>query len=152
VQEVYSPGFQTSIRTATCMVSSQRVSQYSTCPIIPHIKIITRQDALRSPSKMPTTLLLDPAFGLAFCSTAVELGPEEEQLAVPHSQPLGQQFPPTLAAQLDQPVAHVPVGLATVAADPMGTTIVTPLLRIVVELMTGQEVVSQFLPVRQHPP
>jgi hypothetical protein len=96
--------------------------------------------------------LLVPAFGLAFCATAVELAPTDEQLAVPHSKPLGQQFPPTLAGQLDQPVAQAPVGVVTVAADPTGTTIVTPLLIMVVESIGGQDVVSQSLPVRQQPP
>jgi hypothetical protein len=74
------------------------------------------------------------------------------QLAVPHCHPLGQQLPPTLAAQVDHPEAHAPEGVANVAAAPTGTTTVTPLLMIVVELVAGQDVVSQFLPVRQHPP
>ncbi len=80
------------------------------------------------------------------------MAPTDEQLAVPHSHPLGQQSPPTLAAQFDQPEPQVPVGLVTVAAEPTGTTTVTPLLIMVVELTTGQDVVSQFLPVRQQPP
>jgi hypothetical protein len=48
-------------------------------------------------------------------------------------------LPPREASQLVQPVAQLPVGEATVAADPTGTTIVTPLLTIVVELAGGLE-------------
>lgn len=76
----------------------------------------------------------------------------EVQLAVPHCHPLGQQFPPRLAAQLDHPEAQLPDGVERVAADPIGTTIVTPLLTSVVELAAGQSVVEQSLPVLQHPP
>jgi hypothetical protein len=67
---------------------------------------------------------LRPLLGLPFWTSPVAEGLSEVQLAVPHSQPEGQQFPPTLAAQVDQPVAQGPVGVATVAADPTGTTIV----------------------------
>ena len=74
------------------------------------------------------------------------------QLAVPHCHPLKQQFPPKLAAQLDQPEAQLPVGVERVAAGPTGTTMVSLPLTIVVELVGGQSVVSQFLPVLQHPP
>jgi hypothetical protein len=74
------------------------------------------------------------------------------QLAVPHCHPLRQQFPPRLAGQLDQPDAQFPEGTASVAAEPTGTTIVWPLLTIVVELTGGQSVVLQSLPVLQHPP
>jgi len=80
------------------------------------------------------------------------VGDIDVQLAVPHCHPLGQQFPPTLAAQVDHPVAQAPEGVATVAAEPTGTTIVAVPLIIVVELVGGQDVVSQFLPVWQHPP
>jgi hypothetical protein len=102
--------------------------------------------------KPPFLRLLTPKLGLPFCKYAVVVAPGDEQLAVPQSHPLGQQFPPRVASQVVQPVAQLPVGLFTVAASPTGTTTVTPLLMIVVELVTGQEVVSQFLPVRQHPP
>lgn len=97
-------------------------------------------------------LFLCPIFGLSFCNKAVLVAPTEEQLAVPHCQPLGQQFPPSLAAQVAQPVAQVPVGVATVASEPTGTTIVATPLMIVVELVGGQDVVWQSRPVRQHPP
>ena len=100
---------------------------------------------------LPSTFLV-PILGLFFCSTAVLVGETEVQLAVPHCHPLGQQFPPRLAAQLDQPEAQFPEGTAKVAAEPTGTTIVTPLLTIVVELTAGQSVVEQSLPVLQHPP
>ena len=74
------------------------------------------------------------------------------QLAVPQSHPLGQQFPPILAAHVDHPVAQVPVGVATVAAAPTGTTMVCPLLIIVVELVVGHDIFAQSLPIWQHPP
>jgi hypothetical protein len=73
----------------------------------------------------------------------VAVGLSEVQLAVPHTQPEGQQLPPTLEAQVDHPVAQSPVGVATVAADPTGTTIVWPLEMIVVEEVTGQDSFAQ---------
>ncbi len=124
--------------------------RFRSCRVYKTIKpdrtpIIIAQNAALPP-------LLTPAFGLAFCKYAVVVAPGDEQLAVPQSHPLGQQSPPRVASQVVQPVAQFPVGLFAVAAGPTGTTIVTPLLMIVVELVTGQDVVSQFLPVRQHPP
>jgi hypothetical protein len=85
----------------------------------------------------PTPLLLNPALGLSFCKYAVELAPGEEQLAVPQLHELGQQFPPTEASQVAQPEAQTPVGLVKLSAGPTGTTIVTPLETIVVELVAG---------------
>jgi len=84
--------------------------------------------------------------------TAVVVACTKEQLAVPHAYPEGQQLPPKVTAHVDQPEAQVPVGFAVVAAAPIGTTIVNPELMIVVDDEAGHEVVSQFRPVRQHPP
>ena len=84
--------------------------------------------------------------------TAVAVAWIKEQLAVPQAYPEGQQFPPKVAAHVDHPEAQLPVGFAVLAAPPSGTTIVTPELMIVVDEVAGHEVVSQFLPVRQHPP
>jgi hypothetical protein len=73
------------------------------------------------------------------------------QLSDPQDHPLGQQLPPSVAAQLYHPVGHVPE--AVVVASPVsGTTIVTPELISVVYAVEGQSVVAQSLPVRQHPP
>ena len=85
----------------------------------------------------PTPLLAAPSFGLSFCTVAIELAPGEVQLAVPQAQELGQQFPPTEASQVAQPEAQFPVGVVTVAAGPTGTTIVFPLLTIVVDAVAG---------------
>ena len=82
----------------------------------------------------------------------MDVASTREQLAVPHPYPLGQQFPPKLAEHVNQPDAQLPVGLAVVAAAPTGTTTVTPEEMMVVEDVAGQDVVSQFRPVRQHPP
>jgi hypothetical protein len=82
-------------------------------------------------------LLATPPFGFSFCTTAVELAPGEVQLALPQLQELGQQLPPTEASQVAQPEAQFPVGVVTVAAGPTGTTIVFPLLTIVVESVAG---------------
>jgi hypothetical protein len=90
--------------------------------------------------------------GASLAPTAVLVAEIEVQLAAPHSHPLRQQFPPKLAAQLDQPVAQLPVGEASVAAGPKGTTIVSLPLTIVVEVAGGQSVTEQSLPVLQHPP
>jgi hypothetical protein len=83
---------------------------------------------------------------------AVVVASTKEQLAVPHAYPERQQFPPRLAAQVDHPEAQVPVGFAVVAAAPIGTTMVSPELTMVVDDVAGHEVVSQFRPVRQQPP
>jgi hypothetical protein len=100
-----------------------------------------------------------PIFGLAppltrtppFASVDVLVAPTLVQLSSPQDQLLGQQFPPSLAAQLYQPVAQVPEAVV-VAAPVSGTTIVTPELIRVVKAVEGQLVVAQSLPTRQHPP
>lgn len=79
------------------------------------------------------------------------LAPALVQLSSPQDHPLGQQLPPSVAAQLYHPVAQVPEAVV-VAAPVKGTTIVTPELIRVVEEVEGQSVVAQSLPVRQHPP
>jgi len=111
---------------------------------------------MKAPRKQQTnppklTFLL-PAFGSSFWTTAVKLADNDEQLAVPHCHSFGQQSPPTLGAQLDQPEAQLPTGAVTVAAAPAGTITVTPPLIIVSDIVTGQDVVSQSLPVLQQPP
>lgn len=91
--------------------------------------------------------------GIPFCTSVVEEALTELQLAVPHAHSLGQQSPPKLAAQLVHPVAQLPVTVALVAAGPTGTTtVMLPDATIVVELVAGQSVVSQSLPVRQQSP
>lgn len=122
--------------------------------ILPHYysSITPTKNAIKAATSPPTSLLLTARPGLSFCSKAVVVAATDEQLAVPQDHPFGQQFPPSLGAQVDQPVAQVPVGLVTVAADPTGTTTVTEPLMIVVELVGGQDVVWQSRPVRQHPP
>jgi hypothetical protein len=56
-----------------------------------------------------------------------------------------------LAAQLDQPLAQFPEGIAELA--PLGAITVSPeLVTTAVLAEVGQLVVSQFLPTRQHPP
>lgn len=73
---------------------------------------------------------------------------------LPHAYPVGQQPPPSSAAQLDQPVAHAPVKIefAERPSDVVAT-IVTLLLSIrVVVSLVGQEVGAQSLPNRQQPP
>ncbi len=99
-----------------------------------------RTNAPKPAINVLSTPILPPFPGLAFCNTAVPVAATDEQLAVPQAQLLGQQFPPTLAAKVDHPEAQAPVGVATTAAEPTGTTTVTPLLIIVVELVGGQEV------------
>ena len=105
---------------------------------------------INSPALLCTPLI--PILGAFFCPTSVLDGEMDVQLAVPHCHPLRQQFPPREAAQLDQPEAQLPEGVERVAAGPTGTTIVTPLLTIVVSVTAGQSVVAQSLPVLQHPP
>jgi hypothetical protein len=79
------------------------------------------------------------------------------QLEVPQAKPVGQQPPPTLAGQLDQPVAQeseVAVVLVLSVTMPVltGTTTVTPSEIIVEEEEAGgQDVLLQSRPIRQHP-
>lgn len=68
---------------------------------------------------------------------------------VPQANPVGQQPPPTVSAQLNQPCAHRPAPPVMVWT---GTTMVSPFEIAVVEGVTGHDVVSQSRPVRQHPP
>jgi hypothetical protein len=69
----------------------------------------------------------------------------------PHAYPVGQHPPPTVSAQLNQPLAHRPVPLAAVVVW-AGTTMVRPSDVMVDDALTGQDVVSQSRPVRQQPP
>jgi hypothetical protein len=118
-----------------------------------HINKCKAQSAVKIATTLSRTSNLPPALlGASLGETTVLVASTREQLAVPHPYPLGQQFPPRLAEQESHPEAQLPVGLAVVAAAPTGTTIVTPELIIVVEDVAGQEVVSQFRPVRQQPP
>lgn len=67
----------------------------------------------------------------SFASVCVLVGPALVQLSGPQDHPLGQQLPPSVAAQLYHPVAQVPDAVV-VAAPVNGTTIVTPELMSVV--------------------
>lgn len=73
----------------------------------------------------------------------------------PHAYPVGQHPPPTVSAQLNQPLAH-PFGplssLPSAVVVGSAATMVWPLLTIVVDGRAGHEVVSQSRPVWQHPP
>lgn len=129
-----------------------RILLLCTFRFIEHIYISNKTTNKIPPTQAPPILILAPSLGLPLSTTAVAVAEREVQLTLPHAYPLGQQFPPSLTAQLVQPVAHAPVGLAEVAAGPTGTAIVRPLLMMVVELVVGQETFSQFRPTRQHPP
>ena len=79
------------------------------------------------------------------------------QLWVPHTCPEGQQPPPVSAPHMNQPFAQEPAftalaALAALVVAVPGTTTVTPVPTTEVLSEEGQEVVSQFLPTRQHPP
>lgn len=97
---------------------------------------------------------LAPAPACSLMTVAVAVPALDAVQLLPHTYPLGQQPPPTDAAQLNHPMAQEPLLCATVvAALPVGTATVIPFVLIrVVEDVAGQEVVSQFLPVRQQPP
>jgi hypothetical protein len=117
-----------------------------------HTKISSPARATENATTLPPTTNIPPLFGVSLGESAVDVASTREQLAVPHPYPLGQQFPPKLAEHINQPDAQFPVGLAVVAAAPTGTTTVTAEEMMVVEDVAGQDVVSQFRPVRQHPP
>ncbi|KAI8934138.1 hypothetical protein NX059_008893 [Plenodomus lindquistii] len=72
----------------------------------------------------------------------------------PHSNPLGQQFPPRFAAQLYQALGQLPLCAAPVVATlaPVGATTTTPLVFTMVSVGSAQEpVVWQSRPTRQQP-
>jgi hypothetical protein len=105
---------------------------------------------------MHLPLLLIAPFGASFPTTDACM-PETVAVAVqllPHTKPVGQHPPPSLAAQLDHPVAHTPVKME-LAVRPLDavTMMVTPLLSIsVARALVGHEVGAQSLPRRQQPP
>ena len=71
----------------------------------------------------------------------------------PHSNPLGQQPPPSSAPHVIQPLAQSPVANASAASTPSEASIVTPLVAtIVLEGGGGQEVELQSRSIRQQPP
>lgn len=77
------------------------------------------------------------------------------QLVMPHWYPLGQHPPPKSAEHVIQPCAQLPVRTVPGAVIPLpvGAAIVSVLPETsVVEADAGQEVVSQFRPIWQHPP
>lgn len=120
--------------------------------ISPYPMMVRIINAATHPSPCPT-LFLTPCPGIPFCMSEVEDALTELQLVMPHSHPLGQQSPPKVAAQLVHPRAQFcVVELMLVAAGPTGTTTVTPPVIIVVELVGGQSLVWQSLPVLQQSP
>lgn len=86
-----------------------------------------------------TTETKDAELGATFCDT-----PDcPDAVAVhcsPHSYPFGQQFPPRLAAQLNQALGHdPPCGGAVVATPrPVGATITTPFVFMIVDVGSAQ--------------
>lgn len=95
--------------------------------------------------------------GCAFGTAPVADDPAVAIQLVPQAKPVGQHPPPAVSAQLNQPLAQratpvPPLDAAVPVVLPAGTTMVRP-SDVKVELdVIGQEVVSQFRPVRQHPP
>ena len=73
---------------------------------------------------------------------------------LPHAYPVGQHPPPSLAAQLDHPVAHAPVKIAFAVRPLDAVAMMVTLfasIRVVISLV-GHEVGAQSLPKRQQPP
>lgn len=105
-----------------------------------------------------STIVMLPLLGAIVDSgcvlpTVLVAAPVAVQL-VPQAKPVGQHPPPAVSAQLNQPLAHRAAPVAVEAPVVLGTgiTIVRP-SEMKVELdVIGQEVVSQFRPVRQQPP
>lgn len=106
---------------------------------------------------IPTTapVLEAPLPGNSFATLAVALPVAKKQLAEPQLYPPGQQpavGPPSEVGHSVHPPAQVPVVVVASLAALAGTTIVTPLDTMVVEAVTGHEVVWQSRPVWQQPP
>lgn len=75
---------------------------------------------------------------VVFAAVAVQLDPQ--------AYPVGQQPPPAVSAQENQPLAHLP-GLREPPPVLTGTTTVTPSDINIVEDVVGHDVVSQSRPV-----
>ena len=102
---------------------------------------------------IPFGRFLSPAefVGCSFATVPVAVAVSWAVQLEPHANPVGQHPPPAVSAHLNHPLAHRPVvaGGASVSA---GTTMVRSLVVIVVDGVSGHELVSQSRPVRQHPP
>jgi hypothetical protein len=106
-----------------------------------------------------TTVMLPPLGAISDCgcillTVLVADAPAVAVQLAPQAKPVGQHPPPAVSAQLNQPLAHraAPVAVEVLVVLPTGNTIVRP-SEVKVELdVMGQEVVSQFRPVRQQPP
>lgn len=115
---------------------------------------IQAQPAKPTPRTTPETRSTPaPLLVGASLATVVATEPVAVQILAPQAYPLGQQSPPAVSAQLNQPPGHLPV----VREDPddavvTGMTIVFPSEVKVVEDVVGQEVVSQSRFVWQQPP
>lgn len=111
--------------------------------------ILTPSRTLDIPRPVPA-----PLVACSFATVVADAVSVAVQLA-PQAKPVGQHPPPTVSAQLNQPLAQripLPLPPEFSVAVVTGTTIVTPFDVIVVEDVVGQDVVSQLRPVRQQPP
>lgn len=113
-----------------------------------HIAIHTPIPSIQFVQFPPTRL---PPLVLVACSLATVLCVAVAVQLCPHAYPEGQHPPPTVSAQLNQPLAHLPV-LPELDPVVMGITIVSPSEVNVVDEVVGHDVVSQSRPVWQQPP
>lgn len=136
-----------------CLLLALRLSCSSSfvMNVITHqSKIIPAPETIPKPKSIhPQTFALAASLGAPLPTSPCPLT-VAVQLA-PHSYPDGQHPPPTLAGQLDHPLAHLPV--LAVELLPVGAAIVSPVLVTTAVLAeAGQLVLSQSRPTRQHPP
>ena len=128
---------------------------HSSYPMPTHITNHRTQTNATRLTPIITPALSTPAPLLVGCSfaTVVATEPVAVHILAPHAYPLGQQPPPAVSAQLNQPPGHLPVPPEELD-DPViaGATIVLPSDVNVVEDVFGQEVVSQSRFVWQQPP
>lgn len=118
-----------------------------------HMKIAnTLTDRLLASLPRPPPPLVCSLFTVPVAVVAVPLA-LAVQLSEPHANPLGQHPPPSPSAHPNHPLAQASVAVAFASDSDSGATIVSrPLDATVVETVAGQDVVSQFRAVRQHPP
>lgn len=125
----------------------------------PTRNVIAKVTKRRNLHSQPLACKATPFPAALFSPTAGAVAPAPVAVAVqlcPHTYPLGQQPPPSFAAQVSHPWAQLPVprsGPADPISGPVGATITMPFVfATVVEAEAGQDVKSQSRPTRQQPP
>lgn len=135
------------------IISVDKFIPHSPSPIPNHTNHKIQAQISPTPTTTPETrLTAAPLLVGASLATVVATEPVAVQILAPQAYPLGQQSPPAVSEQLNQPPGHLPVLLEEPEAVVTGITIVFPSEVNVVEEVVGQDVVSHSRFVWQQPP